>query len=90
MVLSPRLPLSGLIELCRCLRRYLGAGLSLRDVFRQRAEKGAAVRRPGKRLAADATDAWHHPPGLDQAAAEVARVVREVGVHAAPVGTGQG
>jgi type IV pilus assembly protein PilC len=46
MVLSPRLPLSGLIDLCRALRHYLGAGLTLRDVFRQQAARGVAAVRP--------------------------------------------
>ncbi len=39
---SSRLPLSSLIELCRVLRHYLGAGLTLRDVFRQ--QTAAATR----------------------------------------------
>jgi type II secretory pathway component PulF len=43
---SSRLPLSSLIELCRVLRHYLGAGLMLRDVFRKQAEKGDANVRP--------------------------------------------
>src|SRR5262249_52314370 len=34
-VLGSRLSLSDLIELCRVMRHYLGAGLSLLDVFRQ-------------------------------------------------------
>jgi type IV pilus assembly protein PilC len=45
MFLSRRLPLSALADLCRTLRHYLGAGLTLRDVFRQQAAKG----RPGVR-----------------------------------------
>ena len=36
------LPLSSLIELCRSLRHYLGAGLSLVDVFTQQAKRGRA------------------------------------------------
>jgi len=39
MVLSSRLPLSVLIDLCRTLRHSLGAGLMLRDVFRQQAKR---------------------------------------------------
>jgi type IV pilus assembly protein PilC len=35
-----RISLSTLIELCRTLRHYLAAGLTLRDVFRQQAAKG--------------------------------------------------
>jgi len=46
MSLSRRLPLSGLIDLCRAMRHYLGAGLTLRDVFRQQAAKGTAAVRP--------------------------------------------
>jgi type II secretory pathway component PulF len=46
MSFTRRLPLSGLIDLCRALRHYLGAGLTLRDVFRQQARKGSAAVRP--------------------------------------------
>ena len=44
------LPLSSLIELCRSLRHYLAAGLSLLDVFRQQAKRGPG---PVRSLAAD-------------------------------------
>lgn len=51
---SSRLPLSAVIELCRVLRHYLAAGLSLRDVFRQQAAKGVGAVRPvAARIAAD-------------------------------------
>jgi type IV pilus assembly protein PilC len=40
MSASASLPLSSLIELCRALRHYLGAGLSLLDVFRSQSKKG--------------------------------------------------
>jgi type IV pilus assembly protein PilC len=40
MFFSQRLSLSGLISLCRVLRHNLGAGLTLRDVFRQQSERG--------------------------------------------------
>jgi type IV pilus assembly protein PilC len=51
MIVSHRLPLSGLIELCRALRHYLGAGLSLHDVFRQQAARGSsAVRAVAARI----------------------------------------
>jgi type II secretory pathway component PulF len=43
---SSRIPLSNLIELCRVLRHSLGTGLTLRDVFRQQSERGAAAVRP--------------------------------------------
>ncbi len=43
---SSRLSLSALVELCRVLRHYLGAGLSLPDVFRQQAKRGPAAVRP--------------------------------------------
>jgi len=46
MPFSRRLPLSSLIDLCRSLRHYLAAGLTLRDVFRQQAAKGTAAVRP--------------------------------------------
>src|SRR5262245_44526438 len=48
------LPLSALVELCRSLRHYLGAGLSLVDVFRQQAKRGPApVRGVADRIAKD-------------------------------------
>jgi type IV pilus assembly protein PilC len=40
MLLSSRLPLSSLIELCRTLRHYLSSGLTLVDAFRQEARRG--------------------------------------------------
>jgi type IV pilus assembly protein PilC len=46
MLSSPRLSLSDLIELCRVMRHYLGAGLVLVDVFRQQAARGRAGVRP--------------------------------------------
>jgi type II secretory pathway component PulF len=46
MFLSSRLPLSTVIEMCRVLRHYLGAGLTLHDVFRQQAARGPAPVRP--------------------------------------------
>ena len=48
------LPLSSLIELCRSLRHYLGAGLSLVDVFRQQAKRGPVpVRRVAESIVED-------------------------------------
>jgi type IV pilus assembly protein PilC len=53
MFQSSRLSLSDGIELCRSLRHYLGAGLSLVDAFRHQAKSGAARVRPvASRLAA--------------------------------------
>jgi type II secretory pathway component PulF len=46
MIFSARLPLQSLIELCRVLRHNLSAGLTLRTVFRQQAERGTAAVRP--------------------------------------------
>src|SRR5260370_33664175 len=46
MLFSARLPLASMIEMCRTMRHYLGAGLTLRDVFRQQARKGSAALRP--------------------------------------------
>ena len=43
---SSRLPLAGVIELCRVLRHYLAAGLTLNDVFRQQAATGRGDVRP--------------------------------------------
>jgi len=42
MIFSRRLSLAELIELCRVMRHYLGAGLTLPDVFRQQAKRGPA------------------------------------------------
>jgi type IV pilus assembly protein PilC len=53
MLFSQQLPLSSLIELCRALRHYLGAGLTLRDVFEQQSRRGTlAVRPVAARIAA--------------------------------------
>jgi type IV pilus assembly protein PilC len=46
MFSSSLLPLSSLIEMCRVLRHSLGAGLTLRDVFRQLATRGPHAARP--------------------------------------------
>jgi type IV pilus assembly protein PilC len=46
MLLSSRLSLSNLIDLCRSLRHYLGAGIPLADAFRFQANKGALGVRP--------------------------------------------
>jgi type IV pilus assembly protein PilC len=46
MLLSKRLPLSSLIDLCRAIRHYLGAGLHLPQVFKQQARKGTLPVRP--------------------------------------------
>jgi type II secretory pathway component PulF len=46
MFFSRQLPLASLTGLCRALRHNLGAGLTLRDVFRQQAERGPAAVRP--------------------------------------------
>jgi type IV pilus assembly protein PilC len=51
MLFSHRLSLADLIELCRVMRHYLGAGLSLPDVFRQQAKSGSPrVRAPAARI----------------------------------------
>ena len=54
MLLSSRLSLTNLIELCRSLRHYLGAGIPLVDAFRHQANKGAAAVRPVAGRIADA------------------------------------
>src|SRR6185437_13442689 len=52
MLLSSRLSLPVLIELCRALRHNLGAGLTLLAVFRQQQRRGpAAVRALAGRVA---------------------------------------
>src|SRR2546430_1578102 len=43
--MSRAAPLSALVELCRSLRHYLGAGLSLLDVFRQQSKRGPSALR---------------------------------------------
>jgi type IV pilus assembly protein PilC len=54
MFFSNRLPLSSVIELCRVMRHYLGAGLTLRDVFKQQATRGDLRLRPvAGRIAAE-------------------------------------
>ena len=49
VMFSSRLPLAGVIELCRVLRHYLGAGLTLSDVFRQQAATGRGDVPPRRR-----------------------------------------
>lgn len=52
MFRASRLSLSDLIEMCRSLRHYLGAGLPIVAAFRQQAKRGAArVRLPAERIA---------------------------------------
>src|SRR5579871_5396316 len=46
MLLSKRLSLSELIDMCRSMRHYLGAGLPLVDAFRQQARRGSRTVRP--------------------------------------------
>jgi type IV pilus assembly protein PilC len=46
MLFSRQLPLSNLSDLCRALRHNLAAGLTLRDVFRQMADRGPVALRP--------------------------------------------
>src|SRR5262249_54756389 len=41
MIALKRLSLPNLIDLCRNLRHYLGAGLTVVDAFRQQAKKGS-------------------------------------------------
>jgi type II secretory pathway component PulF len=43
--MSRAAPLSALVELCHSLRHYLGAGLSLLDVFRHQANRGPSALR---------------------------------------------
>jgi type IV pilus assembly protein PilC len=46
MVMFGQVPLASLIEFCRAVRYNLGAGLPIRRVFRQQAEKGPIAIRP--------------------------------------------
>jgi type II secretory pathway component PulF len=69
--MSRRLPTKALIELCRVLRHCLGAGLMLREVFRQQARSGPLVARPvAARLSAaieqgdDLQEALKHEEGV--------------------------
>src|SRR5262249_14301438 len=54
MLFSKQVPLASLIEFCRILRHNLEAGLTLRHVFRQQAERGPMPIRPvADRIAAE-------------------------------------
>jgi type IV pilus assembly protein PilC len=64
MLLSSRLSLSDLIELCRLLRHYLGAGLPVVAAFRQQAKRGAMRVRP---VAGRIADALEHGDSLEDA-----------------------
>ncbi len=61
---SSRLPLKSLIELCRVLRHYLGAGLTLPDVFRQQQRNGPA---PVRAVAGRIADALEQGDSLEDA-----------------------
>ncbi len=51
MLFSRQLPLASVIDLCHVLRHSLGAGIPLRDVFRQQSQRGtAAVRALAERI----------------------------------------
>src|SRR5919201_6777858 len=51
MQLFTQIPLASLIEFCRALRHNLGDGLTLREVFRQQAQRGPlAVRAVAARV----------------------------------------
>jgi type IV pilus assembly protein PilC len=60
MILSSRLSLASLIELCRALRHYLSSGLMLRDAFRQQAKTGAAGVPPVAARIASELDQGHN------------------------------
>jgi type IV pilus assembly protein PilC len=64
MLFSSRLSLSNVIELCRVLRHSLGAGLTLRDVFRGQAKRGLEGVRP---VAARINAVLEQGGGLDEA-----------------------
>ncbi len=59
MILSSRLSLGSLIELCRAMRHYLSAGLMLRDAFRQQSKLGDAAVRPVAQRIADELEQGH-------------------------------
>lgn len=80
---SSRLSLSDAIELCRSLRHYLGAGLSLVDAFRHQAKSGAARVRPvASRIAA----ALERGDSLEQALQREQAVLPSLFVSLARVG----
>ena len=64
MLFGTQLPLPSLIELCRVLRHNLGAGLTLRHVFRQQAERGPLPVRP---IANRITHELEHGESLESA-----------------------
>lgn len=61
---SSRLSLPILIELCRALRHYLGAGLTVLEVFQQQANRGPAALRP---VAARIADVLRRGDALEDA-----------------------
>ncbi|MGL4550089.1 MAG: type II secretion system F family protein [Gemmataceae bacterium] len=64
------LSLTSMIELCRVLRHYLGAGLTAVDVFRKQATDGnASVRPVAARIAADLEDGTSVGDALEKEAA---------------------
>jgi type IV pilus assembly protein PilC len=61
---SSRLPLYALIELCRVLRHYLGAGLTLPEVFRQQQRRGP---QPVREVAGRIADSLEQGDSLEAA-----------------------
>jgi type II secretory pathway component PulF len=69
--MSRAVPLSALVDLCHSLRHYLGAGLSVLDVFRQLATRGPSALR-------DATSAMARDLGKGQSLEDALNRQREV------------
>src|ERR1017187_3135797 len=63
-MLSPRIPLADLIDLCRILRHQLGAGLSMHQVLKKQGERG---RRSFRAIAARVSDGLQQGSSLSDA-----------------------
>jgi type IV pilus assembly protein PilC len=87
MTFSQRLPLSDVIVLCKLLRHYVSAGLTVTQVFRQQAEKGSLRLRPA---AARIAGALEHGEALEDALAPEAELFPPLFVHLIRVGEQSG
>jgi type IV pilus assembly protein PilC len=87
MTWSPRLPLSEIIVLCKLLRHYVSAGLTVTQVFRKQAEKGSLRMRPA---AGRITAALERGDSLEDALEREAELFPPLFIHLIRVGEQSG
>jgi type IV pilus assembly protein PilC len=87
MPFSKRVPLSEMIVLCRLLRHYVSAGLTVTQVFRQQSEKGSLRLRP---VAGRITAALERGDSLEDALEREAEFFPPLFLHLIRVGEHSG